>query len=264
MRKFLVATLIAGFGSSCMAKEIDGMTSKDIFDDTSTRALADAACNGKTSKIKKHLSSDANINDVGFQGTTPLLWALFCENIKGVDFLLQNGADPNHKADKNISAVTIAATYDDPKFLKAVLEAGGDPNAEHQNTTGDGSALKLAFKNAIYSDDWSKFELLLEKGADINRPSSDGQGIARYALIWGRYCKILEMFERDYSYKLPNLLISSHTRQVDEGSESHSCRSEVIEYLQKIIDPIEYNILLDNIEERTGIKPTHLERMPVK
>lgn len=256
-RKLFVFAIVL-IATGCSAKTIDGKSSDDVFVDLRVKALAEAACKGQQSKVKKIVREHNNVNARGFEDVTPLMWAVLCKSPAGVTSLLEAGADPNQKAYSEVTSVTLAASFEDPEILETLLHAGGDPNAEYLENSRDGSALKIAFKTGIYKDNWSSYELLLDMGADINRPTKKlrglhGSSLAQYAMIWARFCKISDLLDLGYDYKLSQLLITADQAVISERAPGFPCKEIVIQKLKAKIDPADYHAYLDEVEARSGI-----------
>lgn len=104
------------------------------------------------------------------------------EAVEAVKTLLSLGAKPND-IDSNGHSVTLAAAVHGPVAgLRAMLDAGGDPNALSEY----GWPLVFRhYKLSYYSDqDLARLDLLLDRGADINAtvPRNDSE-CAGYTLL---------------------------------------------------------------------------------
>ena len=239
-----------------MEHKIGGKTAKDVFDNPLTQELAESACRGNIKKIKSLVASGADVNDSGFQGVTPLLWAISCKNEAGVEVLLKLGADPNHKAKHNYSPVTIAATYDNPALLRLVLEAGGNPDAEQ----GDGegypyeTALAIAFDKGFIEEKWKNYYMLLDAGADINKESQSNETIAEIVTLSTKFCKTIELLERGYNHRLVKILHSveiSYSEDLisDAFPKAIHCREKLRKILWEKVTQEEYDAYLRRLEE---------------
>lgn len=101
---------------------------KDVFADDNARALAIAASKGDVQKIKNLYEKGADVNNRGEGGITPLLWSLYANNKIGFEKLLQLGADPSVKTDKDFGAMDIMSyaegNYTTLDYMQLSLEHG--------------------------------------------------------------------------------------------------------------------------------------------
>lgn len=124
---------------SCADKKDEKLTVKDIeiFKDTPVWNLAKALEKSNLRRAKEILSNNGSFDyqDPTF-GTTLLMRAILTENYKAVEFLLENGANPNIVAEIGGTALFDAISHswkdvtanEDPSFVKIMLEYGADPN----------------------------------------------------------------------------------------------------------------------------------------
>jgi uncharacterized protein len=114
-------------------------------------------------KMKQLLDLGADINGQNHLGDTALLHA--CKIIPSskevIEFLLQEGADPNIQ--DNYGDVAIKYCLTDPVKVQLLLEAGADPN--FRRTNGD-TLLHEAISQRVPS--FQIVQLLLEAGANVN------------------------------------------------------------------------------------------------
>ena len=107
-------------------------------------------------------------------GKTPLLHALILNKKKSYAKLLALGANPNTICRgggtillPNSSVMHHAALEEDPFWLKAALEAGGDPN---QMNGGEGQQEGKPLRFAIMKERIENVKCLCEHGADVDAP----------------------------------------------------------------------------------------------
>ena len=101
----------------------------EVFSNNSlTLSLAVAAAHGNKQEINRLVAEGAKIDDTGRHDITPLWWALWARNIEGFKALLDKGASPNAQRAEGFPIMCLAADIEDPRFLTAALEHGGDVN----------------------------------------------------------------------------------------------------------------------------------------
>lgn len=231
----LFGLMILALTLSACAHNVGGKSVDDAFQNSQTRQLANAACRGDRREITQLVNDGADVNDPSLDGVSVLMWALSCKNVEGVKSLLDNGADPNHRAAKNMNPVTIAASYQqDIRFLKLVVEAGGDVNAVEGSY--EETALMTAFVRGVDTDNWDTYYFLLDAGADVNQKTSSGRTIGYLAGSYNRNCKLIELIGRGYTYDLIGELRATRKQpKLRTGSPSIACHGPLIKQLEERI-----------------------------
>ena len=163
---------------------------------------------------------------------TPLMYAVFNNDIQSVKVLLELGADPNIPtdsiSDKGDNSVIIASRYSDIsiEILKLLLKYGGNPNSTEcgRNYDMDGDwipARSSALSCAVsISGEIEKVKILVEAGANVNNYDGDFQDVPLMdALLLDRMNIALYLLEHgaDYNYKFRSCAPSSGggSRDVD-------------------------------------------------
>lgn len=163
---------------------------------------------------------------------TPLMYAVFNNDIQSVKVLLELGADPNIPtdsiSDKGDNSVIIACRYSDIsiEILKLLLKYGGNPNSTEcgRNYDMDGDwipARSSALSCAVsISGEIEKVKILVEAGANVNNYDGDFQDAPLMdALLLDRMNIALYLLEHgaDYNYKFRSCAPSSGggSRDVD-------------------------------------------------
>lgn len=217
---------------ACARHHVGDKYVEDVFSGPDTIALANAACEGDANEVAERVGAGVDVNVRGLWDITPLFWALTCRSPRGVEALLVRGADANARMDNGWSPAMVAATYDDPQFLRLVLRFGGDPSAISQQS--DTSPLHKALGRGFDTDDWTNYYILLDAGADVNRVYPLGDTIAYRAIAYGRFSKVLELVvERGYSHDLAGLRRDAQTRPLAEDSDEHVYKQRLIEELDR-------------------------------
>jgi len=206
VRQFAIAAtlaLLGAAGTACAEHQVGGKAAKDVFSDPALMSLADAACRGDSEEVSTLAKQGADPNGLGFQGVTPLYWAITCENVAGMRALLKAGADPNLLFGGRFSATYQASTYRNPELLRLLLEFGGDPDSFSRQT--DDTALMKALSIGIQKGDWRNWELLIRSGADINKSNEVYNTVAVNAVFRGQFGKVVELLDLGYTCDLPRL-----------------------------------------------------------
>jgi hypothetical protein len=235
-----------------------GQTAGDIFHGEKEAALARAACEGKGDLVKRLVSQGANPNEIGEEGymkngssarISPVLWAMDCGSVDGVEALLEAGADPNLAGGSGSSPVLFAAKDEEPEMLRAMLAHGGDPNAHSERE----SALTVAWRLQAGLR-WveklpeervrANWEALLAAGADVNfdvgpDPAITGVhlgistgAVAEEAALFDDWPIVLELLNRGYSHDLNKIARLVEQADVNPLQERQAAKLEVIRILR--------------------------------
>jgi len=101
-----------------------------------------AAAKGDAGAVARLASSGANVNAKDERGRTPLHVAAFMKQRDAMKALVDAGADPNALDADRYDMVTIAAVADDPATMEAALKLGN--RATNVTSRYDGTALIAA------------------------------------------------------------------------------------------------------------------------
>jgi len=154
-------------------QELKRMKAERYFSSGLQAEFVKAIGRGELERAQRLLDDGAEVNAVGGEGMTALYWALAKQNFPGFRFLLEHGVNPNtltrwtdsDGVDWWASAIEMAATFEDSRYLRVLLDAGADPN---QVVNGAG---ETAIFTALLHQRYENASLLIEKGADINQRS---------------------------------------------------------------------------------------------
>lgn len=192
--------------ASCGEHEVGGKTAADIFADERVAGLARAAAKGDIDAIDQAVADGVDVNAIGSDDATPLLWAIFALNKAGFKQLLEHGADPYFQPDKSYTVVELAAGADDPEFLEILLDHGLDPNRPA------GSDQNPPIFTAIIQHRWPQLELLLAYCYDLNWASDFGRTAAVDAASIGEMTMALHFLEQGMTHNLPRLALATKGR----------------------------------------------------
>lgn len=130
----------------------------------------------------------AIINVRGYSGATPLTMAMRKRSMQYVNYLLQNGADPNLADKSGETALLIAARTGNFEGVSTMLAAKAAVDAyNRQGETGLIVAVQNRHVPAI--------KRLLEAGASTTRTDNAGLSARDYAVRDRRSAEILRLFE---------------------------------------------------------------------
>jgi hypothetical protein len=115
--------------------------------------LHSAAVSGNVSKVRSLIDDGSDPNTVGPRGETALVGAVREGHAEVVDELLGSGAEPT------VAALNTALRYDRDEILRALIEAGGNPDVRSEWTA------KSLLEIAAEQGDVAMARLLLEHGA---------------------------------------------------------------------------------------------------
>lgn len=203
----LLALLGLPLAGGCEMK-IAGETSQDYFGDSPEAKLARSAAEGKTDEILSLIKSGAKVNATGQKNMTPLGWVLTARNIDGMRALLEAGADPNQSVgpDRQFHPVWLAAGMDSAGPLQVILKYKGDPNASHKGYEFN------ALMNAVMH--LENIKLLVDAGANVNAADSTGTTVALSAASLAQYDVVIYLLQHGYRQNLPLLAWEVSNRPV--------------------------------------------------
>ena len=127
-----------------------------------------AAASGDAAAVAKLAASGANVNARDGRGRTPLHVAAFMKQRDAMKALVDAGADPNALDADRYDMVTIAAVADDPATLQAALRLGN--RATNVTSRYDGTALIAA----AHLGHVEVVRILLKAGAPVDHVNNLG------------------------------------------------------------------------------------------
>jgi ankyrin repeat protein len=120
--------------------------------------------------LKKHF--DVNVSDA--DGTTPLQWAVYADDLETTRVLLGAGANAKIPNRYGVTPLSLAASNRNAQIAEALLKAGADPNAKLPG----GSTMLMT---AARAGNPEILRLLIEYGAEVN---AKGDVHGETALVW--------------------------------------------------------------------------------
>ncbi|WP_078121807.1 ankyrin repeat domain-containing protein [Thiosocius teredinicola] len=78
--------------------------------------------------LERLLSNIEDVNALSERGRSLLAWACYFNRQSVIDWLLQHGADPNHRDDEDWTPLKHAIHHDDAGLIKKLVAHGADPH----------------------------------------------------------------------------------------------------------------------------------------
>lgn len=222
---------------------LEGMRAEQYFVNQVQAKFVTAIGIGDVDLAQELLVQGAEVSAIGSEGITPLIWALLKRSITAVEFLLHQGADPSqatkwtNERDREVwaSPIEIAAMMEDPRYLKALLNAGADPNQvinDMQKTALSIALLNRRFDNA---------KLLISEGASVNHPGKFGSMPVLDAVLGGAFASALLLIHAGADPRLKSIngqtaigiLQKYGNRGVVNGSEDELAYPKLITLLKQ-------------------------------
>ncbi|HEX4764211.1 MAG TPA: ankyrin repeat domain-containing protein [Usitatibacter sp.] len=198
------------------------------FDDPKVNAMLQAAVRGEWESAARQIEQGADVNAVGRQGITPLLW-LMTVSPEGpkVEFLLKHGADPNYREPVHrVSPIYFAAGGDKPEILRILLAYKGDPNLK-------GPQDRTPLMTAILEGREVNIEMLLRDGADPNVRDGLNSTAAEVAVARGRFDLAYRLVSEGHGGDLQGLGRMATRRATTPGSEQSRWRDKLLSLLRE-------------------------------
>ena len=134
-------------------------------------AIAHAIVTNNPDAIRAAAKAVPDLQAPGRDGATLLYFAVTQswqrpESVEAVRTLLSLGANPNYTNDSRWSFAMANAVHASAPVLRAMLEAGGNPNTRDE--FGQPMILMNWYLGYYPNQARSRFELLLDRGADVN------------------------------------------------------------------------------------------------
>jgi len=202
------------------------------FDTPKEAELVQAACRGDSSAVKRLVVEGANPNATSPNVGTLLVKAIQCQNPTGLRALLEAGADPNLSPKKgDWSPLMAASAFDNAEVIEVLVKAGAQIDYVSEDAVMP-TPLEVALARGIESGNWTAYEKLLQLGANINLSYDDNRTIAEQAAILGQMDRVYDLLKAGYRHDLQTLEATVRARRGTSEMESEKAR--VLERLQEL------------------------------
>ena len=180
----------------------------DFFTDAVTARLAEAVAEGDQAAIDALVRDGADVNAKGKDGIPLLVWAIAKDSVAGFEALIRHGADLTSPvrdpafAKKNETTdrvIQLAVASSDPKFLRAAIDSGFDPNFVSDEETKE----SLLF-DAVKHHSEAAVRLLLDANANVNHVNATGSTAVRFANNVSYYKMVAYLLERGVDPTIPD------------------------------------------------------------
>jgi ankyrin repeat protein len=199
------------------------------FEDPKIRSLLSNVAAGHLDRARQDVANGADVNEVGKDGITPLLWLMTTGfNAEKIEFLLAAGADPNYIEPKSrMSAVYGAASSDRPDILELLLKYKGNPDER-------GPQGKTALMAAVAEGRPSNVDILLRHGADLNARDALQLSAPEIAISRNRYDMAYMLLDKGYSKDLDRLARFAADIKTTPGSVQAQWRERLVQRLKNM------------------------------
>lgn len=215
-------------GWSRMYKVFWGPAS-DYFYSSEELALCKAIERGDVVKCQDLIDKNSSIvNSVGKQGVTPLFWAIQIGRFKCFNVLLDNQATATNSTDRAFTVVHISARVHDPKYLKALIDAGVDVDI------GNGPRGRTALGEAAVVGNIKAAKMLVQSGASLDSQDEIGDTPLQLAAAQGNFELVHWLLEVGADPTVPNSMNSTLDEMVDAQKYSLSHKSETYQWYLKV------------------------------
>ena len=141
--------------------------------DTSS-ALIQATRQQDVERVRRILSSKADVNARQGDGSSALHWASYKSNLQITDLLLRSGANPNAANDLGATPLWIASSSGNTAIVARLLQAGAEPNLAL--ASGETPVMSAARSGSVQT-----VRDLLVRGANVNAKE---RSRSQTALMW--------------------------------------------------------------------------------
>lgn len=232
--KIIVAASTVVVMIGCVPAKFGGMTRSEAFSDPHVASLVEAVNRGDYAEADRQRALGADVNAVGKDGISPLLWVMGTTlNAGRMEYLLKAGANPNYRNEKEKrSAMNLAAGGNRFDLLEILIKYKGNPNLLGPSPIDDDEEVPLLVV-AVVEDRDKMIKFLVENGADINWSGKGGRTAANKALISGRFDLIAYFLEHGLTAHLQRLAREAAGRDVPKDSKNYVWKEKVLTMLKQ-------------------------------
>ena len=151
----------------------------DYANNLAYNALGAAASRGSLSMVSLLVEQGADINAKGGYRGNALYLACRGKDVAVVDFFLERGADVNLQGQDQETALMTACREQSYPIVQSLIEAGADLNLV--GGLSQHTALHLACEYPNHRKGRDVFDILLQKGADVNLQNGGGRTVLHQA-----------------------------------------------------------------------------------
>jgi hypothetical protein len=225
----VLATGLSLIAFSCVGTvKLGQYTAQETYQDPKVVALVEAAWKGDAEKVAKLAAEGVDVNSIGKDGVTPLMWALKNKSFAGAEALLKAGADPNlYVPEFGAAAIQLMAGGNEPKMLALLLQYGGNPNDPGNGTLRDRPLWLAASQGRI-----DNVKMLIAAGAELNAHDEYGASIATATLGLAKFEVLAYLLEQGFNHDLARIARGVARREVPDDSEAQQWKLKVIELLK--------------------------------
>jgi hypothetical protein len=206
-----------------------------VFQDPLVIDLCEAIERRDVVAVRKLIDQGADVNAVGKDNMTPLMWAFPEQNTAVLETLLRAGADPHVAVSSDLNtgqaiqsgdSVIVLAAKSAFDLLPMILQHGGDPDTKN----GVGDPLLHIVISGAGSDRLRRVELLLDAGADIDAFDSGGVTPVMQAVTWGAQFELAMLllrrgaawsrYKKDSHLKLAHYVVQYEDSPMSPGQQA--------------------------------------------
>jgi ankyrin repeat protein len=209
---------IAMSGDSKHLKRLSDMSADEYFENKKYIQVAEAIESNNLDVISL---KGLNLDHVGQEGMTLLMWSLVKKKKSGMKLLLETGADPNVITTDNAMRLSVIAK--DSDYLQILLKHGGDVDSVNKK-----NGRSLIFYAAV-NRRLENIKILKDAGADMNHQNVSGNTVLNYAISFKAYDLCLALFDMGVNPAIKNrwdnnsldLLEQFGDKGVEKGSSNY-------------------------------------------
>lgn len=192
---------------------MDPSLAHQAFPDDRMAQIAEAVARGDATRIRQ-LAQGVALDAQGDKGVTLLQWAILTESQRGFIALLDSGANAAAPGIDGKTAMHLAATVDDPSFLRVLLDRGVSPNLINPETG------RTPLAETAYGEHLEHARLLLQAGADPNAADLMGNTPLHVAAKTGKGALVLALLDANADPRAMNQQGATFDRYFFMGNES--------------------------------------------